>query len=367
MRLFFVAMLLAACGSPRRADEPAAISLADAALADAHLPDAAPPAAPPREVGWLKGNLHVHAAPSGDSKTPVEDVMRWYQERGYDFIALTDHNRITDVDGGTAGRVAVHTDGLIVLAGVELTYNPSACDPPPPELDGKCRIHANVIGPTARPEGKIEWANRKSTLRVDSYQAALDRAAEWGGLVQINHPNWYWGMTSDVLTALARNGVRLVEVANMQFRNWSDGDATHPSVEALWDAALRAGETLWATAADDAHHYEDLEHARYPAGGAWIMVRAARDPDAILQAIHDGRFYASTGVTLARAEVEDGALVVEVAASESDPVITFIGDGRVLAEVRGATGRQPLNVATYVRAVVRRGDGARAWVQPARP
>ena len=40
-----------------------------------------------------------------------------------------------------------------------------------------------------------------------------------------------------------------------------------------------------------------------PAGGGWIMVDAPRDPRAILAAIEEGRFYASTGVVLARAEV----------------------------------------------------------------
>jgi len=367
MRRLALLVALAAC-TQRHSDAPTAPQPADGG---AVASDAAPvpiDAASAPQVTWLKGNLHVHAAASGDSRESVADVMRWYQERGYDFIALTDHNRLTDVDGATAGSAAVHREGLIVLSGIELTYNPATCDPPPPETDGKCRIHVNVIGATARPEGKVEWANRGSRRRLDSYQAAIDRAAEWGGLVQINHPQWHWGMTAELLAALAQRGARLVEVANKQFVRWNDGDASHPSIEVLWDAALTGGATMWGTASDDAHDYDDLEHGRYPAGGAWIMVRAARDPDAILAAIRDGAFYASTGVTLARAEVDAGALVVEVAPGEAgEHVITFIGDGQVLAEVHGTSGRQPLAGTSYVRAVVRRGDGARAWVQPARP
>lgn len=357
-------------GCPRQgATEPATGPAQDGAVADATpIADAAPAdAAPAEPVGWLKGSTHVHAAPSGDSAEPVASVIAWYRERGYDFIALTDHNRVTDVDGGTAGRTAVHTEQLIVLAGIELTYNPGACEPPPPEPDGKCRIHVNLLGPTARPEGRVEWANRDSRARVDSYQAAIDRATEWGGLVQINHPQWHWGMSAELLTELAGRGARLVEIANKQFARWNDGDGTHPSVEALWDAALTAGATMWGVASDDAHDYDDLERGRYPAGGAWVMVRARRDPDAIVAALAAGRFYSTTGVALTRAEADAGELVVEVAAdSPGEHVITFVGDGRVLAEHPGRAARHPLAATSYVRAVVRRDDGARAWVQPAR-
>jgi hypothetical protein len=142
-------------------------------------------------------------------------------------------------------------------------------------------------------------------------------------------------------------------------------------MDALWDAALVAGATLWGVASDDAHDYDDVGGGRYPAGGAWVAVRARRDPDSILAALAAGRFYASTGVELAQAGVVDGALVVEVADADADAGahrITFIGDGRVLAEVDGRSARWPLDGATsYVRAVVHRADGARAWVQPARP
>ena len=45
--------------------------------------------------GYLKGQLHLHTNNSGDSATPPADVVRWYAARGYDFIVVTDHNRVT--------------------------------------------------------------------------------------------------------------------------------------------------------------------------------------------------------------------------------------------------------------------------------
>lgn len=321
--------------------------------------------APAPEV-WLKGSTHVHAKPSGDSATPVEDVIAWYQSRGYDFIALTDHNRISEVGATTTvGQVAVRAPaaGLIVLAGIELTFNPSGCVPAG-EGD-KCRIHVNLLGPTARPPDKLEWADRKTKDRVAMYQAAIAQQQALGGIAQINHPQWFWGMTAEVLTELARRGMPLVEIANVQFATWNAGDPDHPSTEALWDAALAKGVMLWGVASDDAHHYNDP--GTYPAGGGWVMVRARRDPQAILDALAAGRFYASTGVALARAEVVDQSLVVEVAPGERGPhAIAFIENGKQVAKVNANTAVRVLPSQGYLRAVVTRGDGKQAWVQPAR-
>jgi hypothetical protein len=365
MRLAAVALLLAACASPPRASEPPPV----VAPIDARPPVDAPP--PDPNDPWLRGTTHVHAAPSGDSRTPVADVISYYGTRDYDFIVLTDHNRVTDVYGPTEGSpVAFDGKELLVLAGIELTNNPDNCDPPPPEPDGKCRIHVNLLGVTARPVDKVAWAAHDLPARVDKYQAAFDQQAVLGGLIQLNHPNWHWGMTAELLTELGGRGATLVEIANAQFMNWSAGTDVYPSIDALWDAALTAGVTMWGVGSDDAHHYEG--GGRYPAGGAWVMVHSKPDGDAILHALATGRFYASTGVELAYAERDGDALLVEVAPPEdgepaSEHVITFIGDGRVLEEVNGDRARWPVDgSSSYVRALVTRDDGARAWVQPVR-
>jgi hypothetical protein len=350
-----------------------AASLAAAPAPAATAPAATAPAPQPSPEVWLRGSTHVHARPSGDSGTPIPDVIRWYEAHGYDWIALTDHNRISEVngatDGATAGRPAVRApaQGLIVLSGVELTYNPARCLPKG-HASGRCRIHANLLGPTARPAGKIEWGptQRLPDERLPKYQAALDLQRSLGGLAQLNHPQWYWGMTPELLVELARRGMHLVEISNVQFPSWNRGDAAHPSTEALWDAALGAGATLWGVASDDAHHYAG-PGGRWPAGGGWITVRARRDPQAIVDALAAGRFYASTGVELLRAEAAGGELVVELAASERQPCrIDFIENGARVQSATERAARRALPQTGYVRAVVTRADGKQAWIQPAR-
>jgi hypothetical protein len=348
----------AAPAAPATVAEPAPTATTTATPPPLPAPDPPPPA-----PVWLKGDTHVHAAPSGDSQTPVPVVLAWYRDHGYDFIILTDHNRVTRVDPAT---IAAAAPGLIVLPGVELTHNPEVCIPPPPAADGKCRIHLNALAVSVFPDGKITWAERRSALRVDMYQRAIDRTRALGGLAQLNHPSWHWGMTAELLVELAHRGVTLVEIANVQFRSWNDGDADHPSIEALWDRALTAGVTLYGVASDDAHDYDG--GGRYPAGGGWIMVDAARDPAAIRDALDRGDFYATTGVLLDRAGVEAGDLVVELAAaSPGDHVIRFVGATGILGEVTGRSARfRVADAPGYVRAVVLAPDGSRAWVQPAR-
>ena len=348
---------------PGEPQDPAAAFADDRALF-APRSDAAPAEA---EV-WLKGSTHVHARASGDSSEAPASVLGWYQQQHYDFIVLTDHNRVSELEptSDTRGQIALRDPhaGLIVLSGIELTHNPIGCLPIG-DPSRNCRIHVNLLGPTARPIGRIEWAERRSHLRIDMYRAALAAQAALGGLAQLNHPQWLWGMTPELLVELAHRGMPLIEVANVAFSKWNAGDAAHPSTEALWDAALARGATLWGVASDDAHDYEG--RGKYPPGGGWVMVRARREPRAILDALAAGRFYASTGVVLDRAEVEGDELVIAVdPAAAGSFTIDFIEGGRRVETVHGRFARRRVPGAGYVRAVVTRSDGKRAWVQPAR-
>jgi hypothetical protein len=148
------------------------------------------------------------------------------------------------------------------------------------------------------------------------------------------------------------------------------------STEAMWDELRSDGFTVWGTATDDAHHYDDAA-AREASGEmvftgnrGWVMVHAERDPAAIRDALAHGEFYASSGVRLSRVEVASAKLVVEVDPASCDrPVIRFIGDhGRELASAKALEASFSLGIPglTYVRAVVTDATGNQAWTQPVR-
>ncbi len=53
-----------------------------------HAADPVATDAPPR---WWKGNLHTHTLWSDGNDFP-EMVAEWYRDRGYHFLALSEHN-----------------------------------------------------------------------------------------------------------------------------------------------------------------------------------------------------------------------------------------------------------------------------------
>jgi len=152
------------------------------------------------------------------------------------------------------------------------------------------------------------------------------------------------------------------------------GDATHPSTEALWDDALSRGAPLYATATDDAHHYDDAAEARargeevFTGDRGFVMVRSReRTLDAIRAAIERSDFYASNGVVLDDVQRTDGTLHVTVAPSTDSPTIAFIGrGGRELERISARTASYRARADDYVRATVTDRAGRKAWTQPVR-
>ena len=61
-------------------------------------------------IQWYKGNTHVHTLNS-DGDTAADNVVRWYREQGYNFVVITDHNFLTDVDGLNAVYGAGQSSG----------------------------------------------------------------------------------------------------------------------------------------------------------------------------------------------------------------------------------------------------------------
>ena len=119
----------------------------------------------------------------------------------------------------------------------------------------------------------------------------------------LNHPLWpYYDIAPEVLIGLPQ--IRFYELCN------ADGGAMFPapsqwySSEKFWDVVnafrIEDGFTpVFGTATDDAHNYTDAKAAARP-GVGWVCVRAGRlEPNALLQSMYRGDFYASTGVKLA--------------------------------------------------------------------
>jgi hypothetical protein len=333
-----------------------ALVLAAGCRAEPAESDALPSPTAPQD-GVLVGQLHAHSSRSGDSQTPPEDVARWYAEHDFDFLVLTDHNAVAPAP--------VDPD-ILVIPGVELTLNVPHCDPPP-EPGLACLLHVNAlfVDPARLPQVPTEPP--ASIARRDLYAFALEQADALGGIAQLNHPNFHFAADAAMVEHLAARGLALMEVANEAIDSGNAGDATHPSTEAIWDAALLAGARVWGTATDDAHHYDDAQAVRargevaHTGARGFVAVRAARDPATIRAAIEAGRFWFSNGPRIA--EIECTETQLRVRAEDPDADVAFVVDGREAPGTRAEGSLALAQARVYARAVVRTRQGT-AWSQP---
>lgn len=320
--------------------------------------------APP---GFLKGQLHAHSSGSQDSATSPIDVHRWYEAHGFDFLVFTDHNFISDTPDTK----------LITIPGAELTKNLRACNPPPPPHGRGCTLHTNALFVASGQNGPVEPLepiDPKSDVRRDVYRQELARVTTLGAIAQLNHPNLLFsGADEPTVVDLASQGVPLLlEIRNEAWDSENDGDATHPSTEALWDAALTRGAHVFGTATDDAHHYLDASEMRargerpFDGDRGYVMVRAEKTTSQIREAVARGDFYASTGIVFTRYDVDrdKGAFAIE---SAGPVIFEVIAKSQVIREARGTKIEVTIGPddGPYLRVRARRDhDSARAFTQP---
>jgi hypothetical protein len=320
----------------------------------------------PHAVPYLKGQLHLHSSHSGDSQTPPADVLRWYQEHGYDFVVFTDHNFVG----------APPSSSVLSIPGAELTQNLKTCDPEPAPNE-YCVLHLNTLFVSHIVGAAIPWVpGGEGGSRRALYEKALATSLKLGGIAQLNHPNFHHAADAALIIELAGKGLSLLEIANQSKDTDNAGDERHPSTEAMWDQVLTAGAMVYAVASDDAHHYYDAESlvARgetvHTGDHGFVMVRAAKTPPDIRQAVARGDFYSSTGVLLETANATRDEFEITVAPSAvGSHGFSFIGlGGRILAHMEGRQARFAFAKAPagYVRAVVEDQHGQKAWIQPVR-
>ena len=65
------------------------------------------------EPRWWRGNLHTHSFWSDGDDFP-EMIVAWYKEHGYQFLALSDHNVLSEGDRWVDAET--HAKGAIVGA-----------------------------------------------------------------------------------------------------------------------------------------------------------------------------------------------------------------------------------------------------------
>jgi len=72
---------------------------------------------PPVRLEDVRGDLHVHTALSGDGKSPLEDIVESAAERGYEYLAITDHAENLAMSGVSREQLAGQRSQIDALRG----------------------------------------------------------------------------------------------------------------------------------------------------------------------------------------------------------------------------------------------------------
>ncbi|MBI2897559.1 MAG: PHP domain-containing protein [Deltaproteobacteria bacterium] len=248
--------------------------------------------------GLVSCDLHLHAAPSPDSQTSIEDRVVSLVAEGVEFAAATDHNHVTDyqpiIDAmGLRGQ-------LVAVSGDEVT------------TDDPYVGHFNVYpfaggGPDGDP--RVPFAGRTPP---EIFSAVRSQAPQ--AILQVNHP---WGDNATgyfVLFGLdTRTGRAEVPYFDLGFdaiEVWNGmwlGDATIMGDQLEgWMQLLALGHRFVGTGNSDSHHMVN-QWAGYPRTYALV---AEDDPERlvaqeVIDALRAGRAFVTTG-PIVRLEVGGG-------------------------------------------------------------
>lgn len=304
---------------------------------------------------WWKGNLHTHSLWSDGDDYP-EMITAWYAERGYDFLALSDHNILADherwipIEKNKGGTVAFEkylarygtpwvetreTNGVREVRLRMLSEYRTKFEKPgrfvlmqAEEISDRyltAPIHIGAVNvreviPPQGGQGIVETI--ENNLAAVEAQRARTGVPMWA---HVNHPNFKWALTAEEMAQVDRE--RFFEVYNGHPSTFTDGEGPRASTDRIWDVILTARlgklgkSVVFGVGSDDAHNYHTRDAKKSLTGRGWVMVRAeALTAEAIVLAMEAGDFYASSGVTLKDVRRDAKGLSVEIAA---EPGVTY--------------------------------------------
>ncbi len=283
---------------------------------------------PFRQQGqWYRGNTHSHSTES-DGKLSISDRFKAYQDAGYDFLVLTDHRKVNDVQPFTS------TD-FLAISGSEVH---------PPNPYGGPTYHIVAIN----IHNQINCAKMHPN-------AVIDDIKKQGGEAVLCHPYWCGHTISDYLPL---RGYFAVEVYNDTCMGIGKGFS-----EQSWDDLLDKGGPVLGIAADDSHGTEhDCFHG-------WIMVKAQNlTLENIMEALRTGSFYSTLGPEINDIDFTENKLSVKCSEAQSIVFKSERSRGRRFAANNGsllteATYTVPGNTK-YVRIEITDETGKKAWSNP---
>lgn len=318
----------------------------------------------PEDLPRYKGNLHSHTVNSDGRWTPEQSVAE-HRAHGYQFLCLSDHDLFTDYSG------AFDTEDFIILPGIEASAVLVSDDGKGTRL-ATHHIHG-ILGTdemvAAAPRRFAHMERLEPVICRGGWdgravaQRAVDELTAHGCAVMYNHPIWSRVDPADVV---GLEGCFAIEVHN--FGTVEECALGHDTL--FWDLMLRRGQRLGGVASDDNHNAPELPDSF----GGWVVVAAPElTRDAVVRALVEGAFYASSGPSIENWGVRDGR--AWVACSPCERVSLIAGGPVGVGETHRSAGGPLLEYAefelngteTYLRFECVDATGHAAWSNPLYP
>ena len=304
---------------------------------------------PNENYNWYKGNTHVHTVLCGHADTHPDTVARWYLERDYHFLVLSEHDQF--IDPKSVNLPIDRRKDFILIPGQELSdfnhIHTTAMN-----IDREVHTH-----PHESDSIKLITDPHFSS-NINLTQRYIDSTISAGGKPILNHPNWGKGIPARDIQQVER--LNMIELYNGHpgVKNW--GNDKLPTVEEKWDSLLTAGKKIYGVSSDDAHNFKKWGPEVSNPGRGWVMVQSNElSANAITESMSKGRFYASSGVflSLVSSSKEEYQITVDTAAtfqsinnsfvvgfknenSKEGFAIEFIADGgEIIQRVEGVSAK----------------------------
>lgn len=333
--------------------------------------------------GQYKADFHAHSNESDGSPQPYETIEEHYK-KGYDILALTDHNVCNTTWNRKDDPTGKDREYLTDKRLSEITY-------------GTDRDNRGMVAIMNSDEQSVsDHLNTFFTPFNNEQGATLEsniaKTQELGGICHINHPGRYTGgkKTSGTAGEEASNNPETIKkytdlfmkydaVVGMEIINKLDGDSYSDRI--LWDNILKEtmpeGRFVWGFSNDDTHSTAATGHSYN------MMLLPSNNPQNVRKSMENGTFYASAkvakreGYTITDLSVINDyqpPIITNIQVDNDEDTITingeyynqveWIADGKVIA-----TGNTiDLNdhegeINSYVRAQLKGNEGI-SFTQP---
>ena len=288
---------------------------------------------------YFRGNLHGHSDHSDGALNPKE-VIKKYQELGYDFTCLSDHlwkgskfaaETVLDIKN-------LNQKDFITIPSAELH-----CRGKKYIRDGLWHIVANGLPLDFKCADEKETAPR-----------LVQRAIQAGAFVTIAHPEWYSLTFDECLSLSHAHGIEI-------YNHSCHIEAQRGFGTAAADYLLQENNRIFLTATDDSHF------KMQDSGGGWVMVAADKlSESSILNALKNGQYFSSTGGEIFEFEINNYQVNIQCSPSNQVCVVgqgakSMSQNGKNITQAEFDLKKYP---SDWFRVSIANDSGNFAWTNP---